>query len=327
MGKKSSLAEIAQVIHAHPSVVVISHYSPDPDAYGSSCGLALALEQAGKKVMCINEDGSNSRMHFIPGVGKVKNALPPPEFAKLLIACDCGDIKRVGDSLVDKLAKFETIISIDHHASNDFFGHYNYVMPTAASTSELILDLLEEMKLPISKDVAQCLFFGISADTGSFKFSSTTAKTFEYARKLVEKGADAWKTAQDLYSNVRLQAIKLQAEAITKMKLYSRDRIAELVITTEMCERNGADSDDAEELKYSAQSIAGVELSAVIREAGDLWRVSLRARDPKYDVSVVAQKFGGGGHKAAAAFRWKRPVNELLPLLRAALEEALTTKS
>jgi phosphoesterase RecJ-like protein len=319
----NTLAEVAAVIAKAPSIVVASHYNPDPDAYGSSCGLSIALEQAGKKVMCVNEDGGLPNFHFIPGVGKVKNDFPPKGFAPLLVACDCGDQKRLGDSLGKRLDVFDQVISIDHHSSNDFFGHLNYVVPTAASTSELILDLLLELKFAISEPVARCLLTGLSADTGSFRFSSTTAKTFEYARKLAELGASPWRVAQDLYANTSLQEIRLQAAALSKMALYAGDRIAEIVITVAMCKEAGADPEESDGLKAVVQSIAGVQLSAIIREAGDLYRVSLRSRDPQRDVSLVAQKFGGGGHKAAAAFRWKKSLDELRPLLRAELEALL----
>ncbi|NDC39230.1 MAG: bifunctional oligoribonuclease/PAP phosphatase NrnA [Proteobacteria bacterium] len=319
MGSQNSLQELALEIRSHSAVVVVSHYSPDPDAYGSSCGLTLALQAAGKKVVCVNEDGAAERLDFIPGVRGVQADFPP-DFAQLLIAVDCGDARRVGDRLSPGMRKFPRIINIDHHASNDFFGHLNFVDPHASSTSELILRLLEEMEVPISAEVATCLFAGLSADTGSFKHSSTSAEAFAVAGRLVSCGAVPWAIAQQLYSNNKLSTLKLQAEAIAAMTLCGNGEVAEVVVTTEMARRLGADPEETDELKQVAQSVKGVKASVVIREAADLWRVSLRSREPRYDIASVAEKFGGGGHKCAAAFRWRRSLDELRAKLRPMLE-------
>jgi len=324
MGSQNSLAELAHEISQHQSIVVISHYSPDPDAYGSSCGLTLALKGVGKDVICVNEDGPSERLAFIPGVQDVLAEFPK-DFAKLLIAVDCGDARRVGDSLSAGVRSFETVMNIDHHSSNDLFGALNYVDPHASSTAELIFRLLEEMQAHISAEVATCLFAGLSADTGSFKHSSTSQQSFAIAGRLVECGAVPWKIAQELYASTSFPTLKLQAEAICAMELFAAGQVAEIVVTKEMALRHGADPEETDELKQVAQGVKGVKVSAVIREADDLWRVSLRSRDPRYDVAAVAEKFGGGGHKCAAAFRWRKGLDELKRKLHPLLEQVVAS--
>ncbi len=324
MGTQNTFAEIAAEIQAHDAIVVVSHYSPDPDAFGSSCALSMALRDSGKKVITVNEDGAvQEKLGFVPGSAEIQNDFPD-NFSPLLIACDCGDGRRVGDRLAHGLKKFPKIINIDHHASNDFFGTLNYVEPHASSTSELILKLLEFMKAPISAKTATALFLGLSADTGSFKYSATTAETFAVAGRLVGYGAVPWTIAQSLYANTKFSTVKLQAEALAGLTLLFDGKAAEIVLTEEMAARHGADAEETDELKHIAQSIQGVRASTVIRQAGDLWRVSLRSRDPKFNVGSIAELFGGGGHNCAAAFRWRKSLDELRNKLRPALEKLVT---
>lgn len=334
--KNASLEEIAATIEefslaAGKRITVASHYSPDPDAYGSSCGLALALIASKKfNLTIVNEDGASKKLDWMPGVSTIVSEFPaePAPENQLLIACDCGDQLRLGDRLSPQVrSRFVKVISIDHHATNDFFGDLNYVVPTASSTSELILGLLESMRtVPITKDVAKSLYAGIAADTGSFKYSSTSDATFDAARRLVRYGAVPAEIARELFQRTSVGAMKLHSLAMAKVELFAQGAIAEVIVTKAMVAEAGASIEDGDDLKSVAQSVDGVMLSAVLREYDELWRVSLRAKTPEFDVASVAESFGGGGHKAAAAFRWKKSLPELLPLLRERLEAALKAK-
>ena len=320
------LTALVEAINAAQSIVVLSHYNPDADAYGSSCGLALALKGLGKKVVCVNENGVLPRYEFIPGVSSVSNSLPEGAW-DLLITCDCGDRKRIGETLKDSLSRFPKVMNIDHHASNDLFGHLNYVVDTASSTSEIIFDLVTELKAPLSADVALCLFTGISADTGSFRYASTAAKTFAVAQRLVTAGALPAKVSQALYGSDSLALVRLHADAINKMELVAGGKISLITCTQAMFQTHGALPEDADPLVERGRDIVGVEIAVLLKQDADLWRVSLRSKHPELDVSEVAQLFGGGGHKMAAGFRWRRDVAELRPLLLTKLEELLPRRS
>jgi len=319
------LTALAAAIHAAQSIVVLSHYNPDADAYGSSCGLTLALRQLGKKVVCINENGVLPRYRFIPGVAEVANSFPEGAW-DLLITCDCGDKKRIGETLKDGLGRFPKIINIDHHASNDLFGHLNYVVDSASSASEIVFDLLEALQAPISAEVALCLFAGISADTGSFRYASTAAKTFAVAEKLVSAGALPAKVSQALYGSDSLALVKLHADAVNRMELLAGGRISVIAVTQAMFQAHEALPEDADPLVERGRDIVGVEIAVLLKQDPELWRVSLRSKSPELDVSEVAQFFGGGGHKMAAGFRWRRDAAELRPLLLQKLEALLNRR-
>lgn len=310
MGTQSSLVEIATVLKGLRRIVVMSHYNPDPDAYGSSCGLALTLRALGKEVVCVNESGILERLRWIPGVNEIRPALPEGSW-DAIVACDCGDAKRVGDTLKDSVLAHPLLINIDHHASNDFFGRYNYVIPTACSTAELICDLVDALDAPWSPEIAICLYSGLSSDTGSFRYSSTTAKTFEMAQKLVAHGASPVAVAQHLYASNSLASVKLHAEAMSGLQLFFDNQVAQVKVPVEMLARNGATKEDADPLVDLARDIEGVRIAILFKQDDGIWRVSLRSKDSALDVARIASTFGGGGHRAAAGFRWRRSYEEL----------------
>lgn len=306
-------------------IIVVSHTNPDADAYGSSCGLAWGLKALGKNAVVYNDHGFVPRYRVIPGASEVeKGAWPALTAQDLVVACDCGAAERVGDQLVRNLNDSPFVINIDHHASNSRFGSLNLVVEEASSTSELIYDVLKGLEALegrsdlISREAAECLLSGIIGDTGSFRYPSTTAKTFLVAHELMLRGAKPGPLTQELYANQSLVALRLQSEALGAVSVHSNG-FAEVVVTQEMLQRNGADILDAESLAERARDIEGVKVSALYKQDVDLWRVSLRARQGVADVSLVAQTFGGGGHKAAAAFRWRKDFETLQRSLREAI--------
>ncbi len=317
---RASLPQATEAIRKASSIAILSHYSPDPDAFGSSCGLALALRASGKTVSIINQDGPVEKLAFIPGANTILASLNGN--FDLLIVCDCGDIKRVGESLEDAVKAHPAVINLDHHASNDCFGNIHLLDETASSSAELVLELIEFLTITIDSSIATALLFGMVADTGSFRYSSTSAHTLESAARLVRHGASLHKVCDQLFSQASLTTIRLHAEVLSSLRLLEDSKVCVLVVPPEMVQRLSARSEDSEGLVEKGRDIQGVRVSALIRWVDDLWRISLRSRDPRWDVSVVAKEFGGGGHKAAAAFRWRNSLPELEAKLLPRLCEA-----
>ncbi|RIL11288.1 MAG: bifunctional oligoribonuclease/PAP phosphatase NrnA, partial [Proteobacteria bacterium] len=210
----------------------------------------------------------------------------------------------------------------DHHTSNSLFGSVNLVDEHASSTSEMIYHLLKAGSFEITKEVAICLFAGIMADTGSFRYSNTTQQTFLAAADLTHLGASSDLIGRAMFGNNSQGAVRLHALALSALKLHFDGKICELVVDDEMVKASGASVDDSDGLVEKGRDITGVLISFLIRWDGEIWRVSLRSREARYDVSKVAQIFGGGGHKSAAAFRWRKSLEELKPRLLVELEEA-----
>jgi phosphoesterase RecJ-like protein len=320
MNKNDSINDITAAIEKAKTITVVSHYNPDADAYGSSCALYLALKSSGKKVNCANESRFVKRYAFIPGIEDVKNNL---EEAELAIVCDCGSLARTGDNFKLLLASYSQILNIDHHISNDYFGHLNYVQEQS-STCEVIYNIIKHLKIKLTPAIATALFAGISGDTGSFRYSSASPATFRIAADLIENGADADLISSAFWGSKSLAAVKLHAEVMRSMKLHSGGKLAEVVATKEMYELTGSTADDTEDLVERARDIEGIYVSILIKWDNDQWKISMRSKDKKYNVSDVAALFGGGGHIAAAAFRWKKSLEELRSAVIPKLEEILT---
>jgi len=319
--RKARAEQFAQNLLSHSRFVVISHYNPDADAFGSSCALSLLLERLGKEVVCVNETGALSRYMFIPRVDSIVRKMPDDHHGGMtpdaIVVCDCGSLHRVGESLFEKVNAIAPMLNIDHHSSNDLFGTHTYVCPEASSTSELVFDVIVALKdeTLLTPEIATALYAGIVGDTGSFRYQSTSAHTFEVATRLVNAGASPSMVASALFSSNTIASVKLQSAALTDLTLHADGKVAEVVVTTDMLHKYNATQDDTDPLVERARDIEGVEISALIRQDHDIWRVSLRSRTPRYDVSTIASHFGGGGHKCAAAFRWRRSFEELHPLL------------
>lgn len=325
MKQNSSFQEIAAAIHAAKSVAVISHVNPDPDAFGSSGGLALALRALGKKVTLVNESGPIDGLSWIPLVSEVRTDFIAKDW-DLIICCDCGDAKRVGDSLLPKVQSHTCVINLDHHASNDFFGHLNYVEATASSAAEVVLGVIEALPIQLSAEMATALYAGLSADTGSFRYSSTSPAAFIMARKLVEAGANPFAIAQELYARTTLASLKLQAEVLQSLRILAQGKISLAVVTFKLLKSTGANKQDADSIVDIVRDIEGVSVAILLKEDAGFWRVSMRSRVAYVDVADVAGIFGGGGHKAAAGFRWRNSREELEPLLIAELEKRVSSK-
>lgn len=334
MGRDVTPREIAQRLLKSSSVTVFAHYNPDADAYGASCGLALALRACGIQATVYNESGFLPRYNAIPGASEVIAELPESAVIEpLVVVVDCGALERVGDTFLSTVQRAAHLINIDHHTSNTLFGAENMVVESASSTSELIHDVLVALDEVsgkgscISQDVAVALFAGIMGDTGSFRYASTSAKTFLVAHDLVQRGARPDRIAEALFSSVSVEALRLRSEALTGVELLFNNSFAEVTVTTEMLNRHGAEVADADSLAEKGRDIQGVCVSALYKQDGDIWRVSLRSRGGAVDVSQIAQSFGGGGHKPAAAFRWRNDIATLKGELREKVRAALGARN
>jgi len=306
---QKELSEIGDRIKQANNILVIGHQNPDPDAYGSSCGLVLALNHMGKNAFCLNQDSASSKLFFIPNSEKVLNTIPTSYVWDLLIFVDCGEKKRVGDLILKDLPSCCTI-NLDHHYSNSAFCDYNFINPLASSASEIVFELVSDLIGTLTKDIAECLLAGIIADTGGFRYSSTTAHTFSVAEKLVKAGADVEKVNKWLFSNKTLKSVDLKNAAIGEKRLYEGNKLIEFVITEQMLLAHHAEANDCDGLAEFGRDIQDVYVSVLIRKDKECWKVSMRSKFKEIDVSEVAQHFGGGGHHQAAAFRWYGELND-----------------
>ncbi len=318
--------EIVKAVERAGRVLITSHVVPDGDAVGSVLGMKLALEHLGKEVRVALSDGVPPSLRFLPGsMGVNTGECGSPWQFDLALVLDCGALDRVG-KCVEAVRACPTTINIDHHATNTQFATINWVDTGAAATCQMVAELVRALGVAYDPDMATCLFTGVSTDTGSFRYSNTTASTFRIAAQLAEAGAEPWEIAQSVYDSKPYSALAALGEAILGMEFSCGRLIAIMSIRAADMERHGISEGDTEGFIGYARSIEGVEIAAAFREVGQgLIRVGLRSKE-RADVARVAGEFGGGGHVRASGCSIQGTIEEarmkLMPRLEQALREA-----
>jgi phosphoesterase RecJ-like protein len=297
MLQADSIAALLSLLCERQSFLITSHARPDGDAIGSAVGLMHLLNAMGKDVQVAFADPIPQIYGYLPGVKRIVHSLPtvPPDAAILL---ECDSIERSGFKRIDA----GLTINIDHHKSGRAFANFNWIDPEASAVGAMIYDLAVASGMTISAAMATCLYTAVLTDTGSFTYSATTAKTFALAEHLVASGASAHEVAQAIYFSNPPSKIRVLGLALNNMVLEGE--VAHAWITQEEMARAGAVPEDCEGVVNYLIGIAGIETAAFLREIpaanGELeYRTSLRSKG-LVDVSTVAERFGGGGHRNAS---------------------------
>lgn len=295
--KEVSVKEAAKRLLDAESAVIIIHRSPDGDCIGSGYALAMALRSLGKKAKVICNDEIPSRYHFMLPKEETLEYFEPD----IIIASDVADEKLFGDNIFEQYAgKVE--LCIDHHISNSGYAKELCLDGKAAAACQVVYEILNEMNIPITKEIAVCLYTGIATDTGCFMYSNTGSRTLRIVAEIMEQHPDI------NYSNInramfvvksmgRMQLDKIMTE---QLESYLDGKCMVVCITKELMEKYSIDDSELEGVSGFPLQVEGTEVSIVLkeRETG-VFRVSMRSAD-WVNVSAICQNFGGGGHVKAA---------------------------
>ncbi|MGD9971887.1 MAG: bifunctional oligoribonuclease/PAP phosphatase NrnA [Desulfatirhabdiaceae bacterium] len=300
-------------------ILVATHTDPDGDAIGSLIAIGLALTNLGKHVLFYNESPIPAVYRFLPGVSHVKNQLDPDGVYDTAVVVDCGDIGRVG-MIADRILRIPVLINIDHHVTNTNFGTCQWLDFEACASAEIVFRLIEAMHIPISTDIATCIYTGILTDTGSFRFSNTNRAAFEICEKMITYGVNPFQVAQHVYGTYSLGRIKLLNRALDSIEISKNGKVSMMSVTRAMLEETGTQPEDADGLINYAKRIQDVQVAVLIQEQipngsenrnnGHTYHVSLRS-DGTVDVAAIAATFGGGGHVSAAGFTIKSSLSDV----------------
>jgi phosphoesterase RecJ-like protein len=283
------------------NILIATHVFPDGDALGSLLAMGDILESLGKEVYLYCEQSASHLYEFMPGCEKVQNQLPELKSFDTAVAVDCGDRYRLGH-VADNFEAIHPVIVIDHHAGHKEFGDISWVEADRSSTGEMIFDLAMALGADISYDAAYCLFTAIVSDTGSFKYESTSAYTFKVASQLLSRGVMPSDVAAKLFDNYSVNRLHLLERVLGSLELYDSGTIAMISATHVMFAESGAKREDTEDFINLPRALRSVKVAAFFKETENGYiKVSLRAKG-ECDVSQVAMKFGGGGHRNAAGY-------------------------
>jgi len=297
--------------------VVTSHEAPDGDALGSLLAVGLALRQLGKNVVMFLGGSAplpgEYRFLELETIG-VQRTRPTDLADRVLVAVDCASASRVGAE-PGLVAAAPFTINIDHHHDNPRFGNVNLIVADASSTGEVLADVFHELQVDITPEIAEALYIALVTDTGRFQYANTTPKALRLAADLVEAGADVHRVFQGVYENVQFAKLKLLARALDRARVLEGGEILVSHLLREDFEAVGATEPYSEGIIDVLRSAEGALVSALIREpprdGAPARKVSLRSSVDEVDVSAIARKSGGGGHREAAGFSSDFPVAEI----------------
>jgi len=316
----SDLAAVADAIRSHDRFLLVTHENPDGDALGSILAMKLALDALGKdSVMYLYGNAPLPAEYSFMPLDELRRDLPEDWRERVLIALDCANESRLGPD-PEPLDGAPLVLDIDHHHDNSRFGNLNLIVPNASSTGEVLRDLFDELGIELTSDLAEALYIALVTDTGRFQYSNTTAKSLRLAAELVEAGADLHRIFQGVYETVQFAKLKLLARALERAQIYDGGRlVVSYLLRNDFADIGAAEAYSEGIIDY-LRAVEGADMAALIREPprsdGPTRRVSLRASNDELDVSAIARKSGGGGHRQAAGFSSDDSVEDITEFIQ-----------
>jgi bifunctional oligoribonuclease and PAP phosphatase NrnA len=307
MASNSSCAEVAAAIRVRRRFVLTSHVRPDGDAIGSQLAMAFALRHLGKEVRLVNRDAPPPPMLAFPGVSDIEIASSVDDPGDAVIVMECGDLARTG------VAGLEPgyVINIDHHPGNTGYGALNWFDMSAAACGEMVFELVQELGVPLTTEIATHVYVAILTDTGSFHYSNITPRTFEICRQCMEAGVSPPQVARNIFDSNNLGRLKLFGAVLSRMQLDDSGRIATVFVDRRLARDCGGTYEDTEGLINLPLTVKDIQAVVFFKEQGDrLWRVSMRSKGD-IDVHAIAARFGGGGHRNASGCTAEGTFDEL----------------
>jgi phosphoesterase RecJ-like protein len=309
------LRAVSEALRSSDRFLLVTHENPDGDALGSLLAAKLALDALGKdsEMYLYGEAPLPTEYSFMPLDGLLRGA-PPENDGRVLVALDCANESRLGpDSSV--LEQAPLTIDIDHHHDNSRFGNVNLIVADASSTAEVLRDVIRELGVDLTPEMAEALYIALVTDTGRFQYSNTTPKALRLGAELVEAGADVHRVFQGIYESVEFAKLKLLARALDRAQIYEGGRlVVSYLVRTDFTELNAPEAYSEGIIDY-LRSVEGASMAALIREPprseGPARRISLRSSDDELDVSAIARLSGGGGHRQAAGFSSEVSIEEI----------------
>ena len=312
------LHETAKILENADKILLLCHSHPDGDTLGSAYALARALLGMGKRVRVECSDPIPKDFSFMLEGIETDDFEP-----ELIAAIDVADIKLLGKESEGKYTG-KIGLCIDHHGSNMLYADKVCLEADSASTAEIIYLLLKIMQVDPDPVIASCLFTGVSTDTGCFRFSNTTVRTFEIAAELAKLGADTYNIIQVFFETKTKTYAALERLALDSMRFYFSDRCALICVTQDMYKRSGSNESETDRLANLPRQIEGVLVGVTMRELKDgSFKASVRTHGD-IDASEICKRLGGGGHMGAAGCTLygskQQAINSLLKEVQAEID-------
>lgn len=299
---KIDVKACAGLLKEHDNILILTHAHPDGDTLGSGFALLRALLKLGKTARVINDDEIPAKYSYL-----YEDLQCKPFQEEYIVAVDVATENLLGN-LQNKYSG-RVDLCIDHHLTNTEYAG-SLLLRDAPAACEIIYDVINELGVPIDEKIANCLYTGISTDTGCFRYASTTAHSYRIAAKLIDAGANNGLINRKMFETKSKTYVNLERLALNGLQLFCQDRVAVITVTQEMYAKTGSNEQETEALAPLTRQIEGVEIGITIREKKDkTCKASLRTYE-SVNAADLAKYFGGGGHAQAAACRFDCSVEE-----------------
>lgn len=314
---KERLLQLVQILEIFDNYLIIGHSNPTGDELCANLSLKIFLERIGKEAISTSTNPVPEHMQHLPFMNEVEilteNHLKSYEN---IIIVDCDNLGRINVKGLEEILRYKNVINIDHHITNKLFGKHNFIFPEASSTTEIIAGLfIETNKTEISRDVAPLLLFGIAADTGIFRYPSVTARTFYYLSKIKEVLPN-----HEYYLNTLKPKLKWELFKEFEKLIANTYKEGKIVYTVYKDKKFSF-----EEIKFFigfTRSIEDMDVYVIFYEGEGEVQLEIRSKGD-IDVSMVANKFGGGGHKNASGCILKTDINTAVSMVVEELKKLL----
>ena len=296
MSETGTAGQVADVLRRRQRFVIASHVRPDGDAVGSQLALAYALRALGKDVRVVSRDPAPAPFLVFPGVAEIEITNQVDDPGDAVVVMESGDLSRTGIAGLQR----GFVVNIDHHVGNAMYGAVNWFDLSAAACGEMVFDLVRELGVPLTYEIALHVYIAILTDTGSFHYSNISPRTFDICRRCVEAGVVPPAIARSVFDSNSLGRLKLFGAVLSQMELDASGRVATLMVDRKLAADCGATYEDTEGLINLPLTVKEIQAVVFFKEIGpDEWRVSMRSKE-NIDIHAVARQFGGGGHKNAS---------------------------
>jgi len=305
----ASLRQVVRLVKSRRNFLLTTHVNPDGDGLGAQSALYLALKKLGKKVSVANHDPLPKRFRFLPfsKIYRTSDRVPPHDVCFVL---DAGDFSRIREGV--SRSEFKTLVNIDHHYSNDYYGDYNMVLPESPATGEVVHRLIRALGVPVGKGIAESVYTSLVTDTGGFRYSNTTPEVLRLAASLVEAGADNQKVCDQVFAGVSPEAMELVRLSLGTVRVHQQGRVGTMTLRLKDFKKSGASDEDTENLINYVRKLEKVQIAIFLKERHDgLVKLSIRSRNGA-NVAKIAKLFGGGGHSYAAGAVLRGSLNQAL---------------
>ena len=312
------IVAIADEVKKHKSALIFAHHNPDGDAIGSAVASGLILKELGYEVVdyAVQKDIRGYYEILSEGVNFFK---PIKESYDLAVIVDCSTFEYIYNN--ELISRCKRKVLIDHHISNKTtFADFTYVDGNAAAAGELVYELCIELDITPTRDIANAIYVAIVEDTGHFQYSNTTKKTHEIVANLYSYSQDFAKISQKLHQ-YDVSKIKLNKAAYDNLRFYNDNKLVIIAFT-----KDGIDFDydeiDTDGVIDIGKYINTTELSIFIKEyARGEFKISMRSMVDNLDVSEIATRFNGGGHRKAAGFKTEMKLDEIIEFFKGYMNE------